>query len=76
MVNLQQQFDEKARRLKIANLRAEVLRLALRKMLEAGATGRTEASGIGRKKFLERMLQIGARTSPLFVYRPSIFHEC
>ena len=59
----EQQFDEKARRLKVANLRAEVLRLALsprtgrlalRRMLAAGVEGRKEASEIGRRKYLER----------------------
>ena len=59
----QQQFDEKARRLKVANLRAEVLRLALsprmgrlalRRMLAAGVEGRREASESGRRKYQER----------------------
>jgi hypothetical protein len=58
----QEQFDEKARLLKIANLRTELIRLvlsprtgrlALRKMWVAGIEGRKEASEIGRKKWLE-----------------------
>jgi len=61
--SLQQQFDETAKRLKIANLRTEVIkmalsprpgRLALRRMMTAGIEGRKEASEIGRKKFLAR----------------------
>lgn len=65
-MNLQQQFDETARRLKLANLRTEVIkmalsprtgRLALRKMMAAGIEGRREASEIGRKKWLARQEQ-------------------
>jgi hypothetical protein len=61
MTPTQQQFDETAKRLKIANLRTEILKLALsprttrhalRKMMAAGIEGRKEASEIGRKKWL------------------------